>query len=198
MTERVEVGYGMSLEDYLARCGDDDQFEIIDGEVVPMSPNASLHDTVIRALFRALDRFLSDNAELEVFSKTTIIQYDPSRLDWVKGSLEPDVMVVSKTDLDQAKVTTPDWEKKPYSVVPLLVIEVLSHTDRQPIVFRKIKQYLAIGVQLVWLIDPFERTIKVYRAGQDADHPDVLKESASLTTELLPGFSLPLATLFAD
>lgn len=47
---------------------------------------------------------------------------------------------------------------------PLLCIEVLSPEDRIPNVNTKIKEYLDFGVTVVWLIEPTERRIWIYRA----------------------------------
>ena len=47
---------------------------------------------------------------------------------------------------------------------PLLCIEILSPEDRIPNINTKIKEYLDFGVPVVWLIEPTERRIWVYRS----------------------------------
>ena len=47
---------------------------------------------------------------------------------------------------------------------PLLCIEILSPEDRIPNINTKIKEYLDFGVPVVWLIEPTERRIWIYRA----------------------------------
>jgi Uma2 family endonuclease len=55
--------------------------------------------------------------------------------------------------------------------------------------------YLQAGVPLVWLIDPIRRTAMVFRPDTI---PDIIDEHGVLVGEdILPGFALPLATLFA-
>jgi Uma2 family endonuclease len=49
---------------------------------------------------------------------------------------------------------------------PLLVIEVLSPDDRYAEMHAKIRDYLAMGIKTVWVIDPETRTAEVY-----GDHP---------------------------
>ena len=65
----------------------------------------------------------------------------------------PDV-VVTRGKPDEQILTKP----------PLLCIEVLSPEDRIPNLNTKIKEYLDFGVPVVWLIEPTERRIWVYRA----------------------------------
>ena len=47
---------------------------------------------------------------------------------------------------------------------PLLCVEILSPDDRILSVNTKIKEYLDLGVPVVWLIEPTERRIWIYRA----------------------------------
>jgi Uma2 family endonuclease len=47
---------------------------------------------------------------------------------------------------------------------PLLCVEVLSPEDRIPNVNTRIKEYLDFGVPVIWLIEPTERRIWIYRA----------------------------------
>ena len=65
----------------------------------------------------------------------------------------PDV-VVTRGKPDEQILTKP----------PLLCIEILSPEDRIPSINTKIKEYLDFGVPVVWLIDPTERKIWIYRA----------------------------------
>ncbi|MGE3803196.1 MAG: Uma2 family endonuclease [Gemmataceae bacterium] len=80
-------------------------------------------------------------------------------------------------------------------LVPDLAVEVLSESNREKEMNRKCTEYFDAGVNLVWLIDPKTRTAEVY-AGPD--QWTALNEDQSLDGgKVLPGFQLPLATLFA-
>jgi Uma2 family endonuclease len=59
----------------------------------------------------------------------------------------------------------------------------------------KVTMYLQAGLRLVWLVDPAERTVTVFR-------PDaalkLLGEGDTLDGgDVLPGFSVPVADIFA-
>ena len=51
--------------------------------------------------------------------------------------------------------------------LPDLTIEIVSPTDRTTEIAEKIGEYLAHGVQMVWLVEPRNRTITVYRSMPD-------------------------------
>jgi Uma2 family endonuclease len=84
----------------------------------------------------------------------------------------------------------------PKSDVPTIVIEFVSGTkrDRKRDYEEKRKEYADIGVREYWIIDRFRRTLTVCKGAKDHT---VFKESETYTTELLPGFELPLAKLLA-
>jgi Uma2 family endonuclease len=77
---------------------------------------------------------------------------------------------------------------------PDLVVEVVSPNDAYSTVREKVEEWLRAGVSVVWVVDPFRRTVEVFRI----DAPvETLREGDTLTCEsLLPGFALPLTTLF--
>ncbi len=97
------------------------------------------------------------------------------------------------------------WERHPDRSVPALpfvpfapdlAVEVLSPSNTAKEMDRKLKDYFASGVRLVWYVDPVQRTAEVLTA---VDRSVVLREGDALDGgEVLPGFVLPLAVLFAD
>jgi Uma2 family endonuclease len=86
--------------------------------------------------------------------------------------------------------------RKFLEVPPELIVEVISPKDGWRKVRKKVVEYLACGVQLVWVADPRARTIHAYRPGKDVK---VFHEGDDLPgDEVLPGFSVPVARIFAD
>jgi Uma2 family endonuclease len=90
--------------------------------------------------------------------------------------------------------------KRPTDPIPLgspdFVVEVLSVGNTAREMARKRTEYFGGGVRLLWEIDPRARTVRVYTAvDQFTDHTaaDTLRGEP-----VLPGFSLPLAQLFAE
>lgn len=80
--------------------------------------------------------------------------------------------------------------------VPTLAVEILSPSDTQQDIDEKLAKYLKAGVPLVWLVDPNDQTVVVYRP-QTA--PELFNVHAELTAEPhLPGFRVPVAKIFGD
>jgi Uma2 family endonuclease len=104
----------------------------------------------------------------------------------------PDVSFIAWDRLPNHKL--PD---KPISALaPDLAIEVLSPSNTPGEMRRKLHDYFTAGVRLVWYVDPHARTATVYEA---EDRKVELGEAGSLSGgDLLPGFELSLATLFAN
>lgn len=82
---------------------------------------------------------------------------------------------------------------------PDLVVEVLSPgTDFLDLGVKK-STYARTGVREMWVIEPSSRTIKMFNLRENAEVPaGVFSESDSITTAILPGFSLAVAEVFAD
>jgi Uma2 family endonuclease len=77
---------------------------------------------------------------------------------------------------------------------PILAVEIRSPSDTDQEVFDKRDAYLAAGTKILWIAQPRDRTITVYR--RDAD-VKLFNSSDILTAEPhLPGFSVPVAKLF--
>jgi len=79
-------------------------------------------------------------------------------------------------------------------VVPNFVIEIRSQSETLRQQKSKMEEYQAAGVQLGWLIDPFDRKVHIYR---QSEQPKVLEnpESVSGNPEL-PGFVLDLTQVW--
>jgi Uma2 family endonuclease len=80
-------------------------------------------------------------------------------------------------------------------VPPDLAVEVVSPSNRPGELLRKIGEYLAAGVPLVWVVYPKRRRVAVYRP--DEEEPTVLKEDEYLENlPELPGFRCPVSAFF--
>jgi Uma2 family endonuclease len=80
-------------------------------------------------------------------------------------------------------------------LTPDLAVEVLSEGNTPGEMDRKLRDYFFAGTRLVWYIDLRRRTVRVYTG---PDQCVELNERQTLDGgAVLPGFSLPLAQLFA-
>ncbi len=79
-------------------------------------------------------------------------------------------------------------------VVPELVVEVVSPTDRIEELQEKIHEYFQAGVKLVWVVHPVLGVVHVYESLTAIRGLAPTDELDGGT--VLPGFKLPIATLF--
>ena len=78
---------------------------------------------------------------------------------------------------------------------PDFVVELGSETDSLKDLREKMQEYMGNGAQLGWLIDPKNKRVDVYRAGQTVE---VLENPSNLSGEkVLPGFILTLKRIWA-
>jgi Uma2 family endonuclease len=91
------------------------------------------------------------------------------------------------------KLTPEEREKFP-PLCPDFVVELLSESDSLTDAQDKMTEYMANGAQLGWLIDPFARTVYVYRK----DAPlELLQDPKILSGEpLLPGLAINIAEVW--
>jgi Uma2 family endonuclease len=159
--------------------------ELVDGEILQISPPGYRHGRICVRLSRRLDEFVErSNLGAVVSEVGFILRRDP---DMVRG---PDVAFLSAPRLAELPDPSKFWPGPPD-----LAVEVLSPEDRASEVSAKVGDYLDAGAVLVWVVDPESRTVSAYRGIQSVR---VYRGDDELSAEdLLPGFRLKLADLFS-
>ena len=105
----------------------------------------------------------------------------------------PDVGWISDERLPAAPPQNPEGV---WPVTPDFVVEIVSHTDRLEDQQGKMQNvWLANGVRLGWLIDPYEVKVYIYRPNAE---PEVVERPSKLgDAEVLPGLSVELERIWA-
>ena len=99
------------------------------------------------------------------------------------GVLVPDASWTSQEKWD----AYPHVAGDAHPFCPDFVVEIRSTSDNLAPLHAKMRLYMQNGVLLGWLIDPPNRRVYVYRAGQE--EPERLDDPATLSGEdVLPGF----------
>lgn len=82
--------------------------------------------------------------------------------------------------------------------VPDFVVKVRSSVEKlKKLKLKMEKLWMANGVQLAWLIDPFNEKVWIYRAGQETEEINDFKGKSLSGEEVLKGLELPLERLSA-
>lgn len=81
-------------------------------------------------------------------------------------------------------------------ICPDFAVELCSPSDDREVVRQKMREYLACGLRLGWLIDPRDQSVEIYRPGRPVE---TLQRPTTLSGEdILPGFVLDLKGILFD
>ena len=177
----------LTYEDFVLFPDDGRRHELIAGEhYVTPSPNTRHQDLSLR-LILALGNHLAAHPGGRLFHAP----YDCVFTDF--DVVEPDLLWIAA---DQLEIIT----EKHVRGVPALVVEILSPSTRTIDERTKRDLYDRAGVREYWVVDPTGNRIDVHRPNDEGRLVSITKLYAAagdtLTTPLLPGFSLPLGDYF--
>jgi Uma2 family endonuclease len=156
--------------------------ELVQGVIITMPPPGGLHGICCLKAGRVLGNFVYDKGLGQVASNDAgfITERDP---DTVRGA---DVAFWSRERL-------PEVPKGYIGVPPDIAVEVVSPEDHFLRVQKKVTHYMTHGVRVLWVVDPEDRSVTVYRPDQGLR---ILANSDTLSCEdVLPGFSCRVADL---
>jgi len=173
----------MTLDEFLALPETKPYREFVRGEVIEKPMPNSDHSALVFELIRLLGNYLQEHHEGR---GSTELRHADRQEDRV---YLPDVSV------SRRERRAPRGSTAPVEQTPDLAIEVLSPEDRAARVLDKADFYMRSGVRLLWLVDPENESVTVYRPGeQPVMHraPDVID-----ALPVLSEFQLDLAELFA-
>lgn len=156
-------------------------WELVDGELIPMPSPTAHHQVLVQNILFAIATHLKANSE------QGIVLADVEFALAENYRVRPDVFVL----LPSAAAVL-DYEKVPIPGAPDIAVEVISQSERASDTRQKLDAYLHYGTQEVWQVYPKSKSVMVYR-GVIAT---TLTVGQSITTPLLPDFSLPVQSLF--
>jgi Uma2 family endonuclease len=173
-----------TVEDVERLACEGEEYELIRGELIPVSPTGRRHGRIAIKTSVRLSLFVEKEQAGEVYVETGfILRRNPDVL------LGPDVSFVRAERLQDAD------EDGFLPLVPDLAVEIISPSERRAKGERKIAEYRAAGVPLLLILRPRQRTITVYEPGKP---PRILHEGDTLDGgSVLPGFALPVREIFA-
>ncbi|MCY4063480.1 MAG: Uma2 family endonuclease [Chloroflexi bacterium] len=162
--------------------------ELVEGEIVEMSKPSGLHGQITFLLSLKIGNYVVDNGLGIVTAADTgfILERNPDGRDTVRGL---DIAFISSAN---APAVLPD---QLVVVAPDLAVEVISPSNEAEDIHHKIRQLLAAGTALVWIVYPRTRTVEVHSHSGSAtlESGDFLSGG-----DVLPGFEIPVREIFPD
>jgi hypothetical protein len=160
--------------------GEDDRVELIEGEIVQMSPIGDRHVAFVMNLGRLLTLRLAERAFVSVQSPVVLT---------ADTEPQPDLAVLRPRAYK---------ERKPHADDVLLLIEAADTSlayDRTT----KLRLYARAGIPEYWVVDCAAESVEVYRDPSGESYRDVIRASAPATLRLqaFPDVELTPAESFA-
>lgn len=169
----------------LAQMPDAALYELIEGELVQMSPTKRTHGRYEYRFSRLLGEFIEKHnlGEVMVGEIGMFIRRKP---DTVRAA---DVLFISHERLaaepeDDGYLTVP----------PELVVEILSPSESWSMVRRKLADYFEMGVTVVAIVDAEQETVTLFRSPTELT--ELHRDDTLTLPDILPDFALPLSNLF--
>jgi Uma2 family endonuclease len=180
----VMNSHGLSTIDDLLNTPEDGQkYELVDGEII-VSPGGMRHSEIGIQIAYLLKTYIDDSPIGRLLGSDVGIILPNGNLR------SPDVSFVSFEKLPKGNTPITFWK-----FIPDLVVEILSPDDSMRQVADKIAEFLEAGVPLIWLVDPENQTVTVYRSLTDTTK---LTASDTINADLiLPGFSSKVSNFFS-
>lgn len=161
-------------------------YELLDGVLVEMAPMGGAHGQIMSRVSHILNTHIDAGGSGVVLAGDVgiFLRHDPDRVR------APDVCYFAQDRLPANRAPAGYLD-----VMPDLIVEVISPSDRAAEVQEKIQEWLSAGARLVWAMYPQTHSIAAYEPLGTAR---VYTESDTIDAEpVLPGFSARVADFFS-
>ncbi len=164
-------------EQFYESLDEDVKAELINGEVISMSPASKEHNLLQTFFIRVLAEFVEQNESGEVFGDQLEMRLGDQRY-------VPDVSFVASEHLDRVKATHIEGPAD-------LVVEITSPDTAGRDWGIKMRDYEQAGVREYWLVNPLVEQVQVYVLGGEGKYvalaPD---ETGAYRSTVLPGLRI--------
>lgn len=147
----------LSFEEYLAYDdGTDTRYELVNGELIPMSLGTGRHGAIIRFLLLQFEQNLATSKEPLIVLPGLIAVRSPRGGRWDTCRI-PDITVLSQEQWEEMaeREAVINLNEAP----PLLVVEVVSPSTKMDDYRSKQSEYSVLNIPEYWMVDPIEQKV---------------------------------------
>lgn len=148
----------LTAEDLLRKSDDGYRYELVKGIIRRMPPAGFEYGVRAAKIGRYLDVYITKHQLGYVCGAETgfKISQNPDTV------LAPDAAFVNQTSIDEHGIPKGYWIG-----APDLAVEIISPNDTYTGVAEKADEWLKAGCKMVWVINPRQETVEVYRSTKD-------------------------------
>lgn len=157
--------------------------ELIKGELLTMPPPGDEHGAVTMNLTLPLANHVKANNLGVLRAAETGFKLE-SNPDTV---LAPDIAFIARDRVGDRVLGY-------RTGAPDLAVEVMSQWDSHPKATRKAALWLELGARSVWVVNPRQRTVEVWRTDSERK---LFHETDELVDDTVPGFCVKVSEIFA-
>jgi Uma2 family endonuclease len=158
--------------------------ELVNGKVITVPPPGCEHGEVQINIGFLLKSYVKRTKAGRVVSESGVVTH--RNKDSVRG---PGLSYYSKKRMALGRRVVAYHDQPPD-----LCVEILSPDYSKNKLRKKIKEYFAAGVRMVWVVDPEDRSVTVLTSPKEGR---TLYEDSKLDGgDVLPGFSCPISEFF--
>jgi Uma2 family endonuclease len=191
----------LTVDEFITAFGDDDRYELIDGELVDMEPTGP-HEQITAFVGRKLNVEI-DRQDAPYFLPHRCL----IKLLGTSTTFRPDLIVLKQDQL----VNEPLWQEQPVITLGTsiqMIVEVVS-TNWQNDYARKVEDYSLLGVPEYWILDylgiggreyignPKQPTITVCTLVSERYQKQLFQGDDRLVSPSFPELKLTAAQIFA-
>ena len=161
------------------------KWEFIQGEVIMHSPALNRHLLATQHFYNLLNAYTATR-------RCGQVRVEKAMVIFPRNDYEPDIVFFTpeKSALFHADTL--------YFPVPDLIVEVLSQSTEGRDRGIKFQDYALHGVQEYWIVDAAAETVELYRLAGEVYPPVAPQKDGVLTSEVVPGFRLPVRAVFDE
>jgi Uma2 family endonuclease len=175
----------MTAEEFLRLPPDSRPRELVRGRVVYMNVPAPRHGQICGQVYYLLRRYLEDHPLGHAVCNDSGVRTQQSP-DTVRG--------VDVAFFSYNRVPPGPLPQGYLPVVPELIFEVRSPTDRRGAILTKVGEYLEAGVRIVCVLDQMTERCHIYRSDEDVQV--LTAEQELLLSDVLPEFRIVVRRFF--
>lgn len=196
----VKVGDNMALpkkkshytySDYL-EWDESERIELIDGELFMQAAPSRIHQGISAQIMRQLTNYL-DGKKCKAYAApfaVRLFETDSENCNEQDTIVEPDIVVIC----DNNKL-----DDRGCKGAPDMVIEILSPSSSKHDRFVKFHLYRRAGVMEYWIVDPFEKSVQVYKLEGGHYNPICFYTSNDIAkVNVLDGCFIELSRVFTE